>query len=209
MGRFKELLNDRSKALIFQGRKFTEGDTSWIGGNAPSYFDHQNDFQSIYGSKYYFLLTLVNPLNPTMMFTIFYPKDYDAYLENKKYPNCTILLVEHPFYSESSEEVFTNPNMKKYAIGNYEVINNDTSDNKIFLVKFGGTPLHIQNKNFYSKELEADSYEFLFQIDEQGYPEDDDFLQGNYPFSYGALYIYAQMNNEGITNPVVGYWQYS
>ena len=102
--------------------------------------------------------------------------------------------------------MFTNPNMKKYAIGDCEVINNDTLENQIFLVKFGGTPEHIQNKNFYTKELEADSFEFLFQIDEQGYPEEDDFIQGNYPFSYGAIYIYAQIAKENVTNTVVGYW---
>ena len=204
-----DLLSERSKALVFMGRKFNDGDTSWIGGNAPTYFDDQEDFQSKYGSKYYFYLSLVNPLNPTMMFTIFFPRDYDEYLENNKYPNCAILLVEHPVSNESSTDVFTNPNMKKYAIGKCGVINNDTSENQIFLVKFGGTPEHIQNKNFYTKELVADSFEFLFQIDEQGYPEEDDFIQGNYPFSYGALYIYAQIKNENVTDPVVGYWQFS
>ena len=204
-----DLLSNRSKALIFMGRKFNDGDTSWIGGNAPTYFDDQKDFQSKYGSKYYFYLSLVNPLNPTMMFTIFFPRDYDEYLENNKYPNCAILLVEHPVSNESSTDVFTNPNMKKYAIGKCGVINNDTSEHQIFLVKFGGTPEHIQNKNFYTKELVADSFEFLFQIDEQGYPEEDDFIQGNYPFSYGALYIYAQIKNENVTDPVVGYWQFS
>ena len=204
-----DLLSNRSKALVFTGREFNDGDTSWIGGNAPAYFDDQKDFQSKYGSKYYFYLSLVNPLNPTMMFTIFFPRDYDEYLENNKYPNCAILLVEHPVSNESSTDVFTNPNMKKYAIGKCGVINNDTSENQIFLVKFGGTPEHIQNKNFYTKELVADSFEFLFQIDEQGYPEEDDFIQGNYPFSYGALYIYAQIKNENVTDPVVGYWQFS
>ncbi|WP_285398340.1 hypothetical protein [Lysinibacillus sp. fls2-241-R2A-57] len=143
MGNFKSLLRDRSNALIFMGRKFTDGDTSWIGGNAPAYFDDQKDFQSKYGSNYYFFLSLVNPLNPTMMFTIFFPREYDEYLENNKYPNCAVLLIEHPVSYESSTDMFTNPNMKKYAIGDCEVINNDIIDNQIFLVKFGGTPEHI------------------------------------------------------------------
>ncbi|MDM5248900.1 hypothetical protein [Lysinibacillus sp. G4S2] len=200
MGNFKSLLRDRSNALIFMGRKFTDGDTSWIGGNAPAYFDDQKDFQSKYGSNYYFFLSLVNPLNPTMMFTIFFPREYDEYLENNKYPNCAVLLIEHPVSYESSTDMFINPNMKKYAIGDCEVINNDIIDNQIFLVKFGGTPEHIQNKNFYTKDLVADSFEFLFQIDEQGYPEEDDFIHGNYPFSYGAIYIYAQITEENVTN---------
>ncbi|WP_068984829.1 hypothetical protein [Lysinibacillus xylanilyticus] len=209
MENLSNILSDRSKALIFKGRKFTDGDTSWIGGNAPAYFDDQKDFQSRYGSKYYFFLSLVNPLNSAMMFTIFFPREYDEYLENNKYPNCTILLVEHPVSNESSKDVFTNPDMKKYAVVNCGVINNDTSDNEIFLIKFWGTPEHIQNKNFYTKELVADSFEFLFQIDEQGYPEEDDFIQGNYPFSYGAIYIYAQIKNENVMDPIVGYWQFS
>lgn len=209
MGNFKSLFVERSKALIFEGKKFIEGDTSWIGGNAPAYFDNQEDFQCKYSSKYYFLLSLVNPLNPNMMFTIFFPRDYDEYLENNMYPNCTILLVEHPLSNESSKEVFTNPNMKKYAINNCKLINNDTSENHNFLVKFGGSPVHIQNKNIFTRELKADSFDFLFQIDEQGYPEEDDFIQGNYPFSYGAIYVYAQISNESVTAPVVGYWQFS
>ena len=71
MGNFKSLLSDRSKALIHKGRKFTDGDSSWIGGNAPAYFDDQKGFQSKYNSKYYFFLSLINPLNPAMMFTSF------------------------------------------------------------------------------------------------------------------------------------------
>lgn len=41
------------------------------------------------------------------------------------------------------------------------------------------------------------------------YPEEDNFIQGNYSFSYGAIYIYAGNENENVTDPVVEYWQFS
>lgn len=43
-------------------------------------------------------------------------------------------------------------------------------------------------------------------IDEDYYP--DNLLNGNYPFGYGALYIYYKDNKDNI-DVVAGFWQYS
>ena len=46
------------------------------------------------------------------------------------------------------------------------------------------------------ENLEENGYLYLMSIDEDYYP--DNLLNGNYPFNYGALYIYYKDNKEKI-----------
>jgi len=62
---------------------------------------------------------------------------------------------------------------------------------------------------YYFEELHKDGFSFLFQIDEDGYPTDVDFIEGNYPFGFGAVYVYAKILGSSIEKPCVGYWQFS
>ncbi|WP_144406989.1 hypothetical protein [Paenibacillus sp. IHBB 10380] len=63
--------------------------TSWIGGNAPDFFDDKADFIHKGDQTYYFYLSIVNPFTPNSMFSIFIPVDYEEYLENNMYPHCS------------------------------------------------------------------------------------------------------------------------
>ena len=225
---FSKVLIDRSKCIIFEAKKYEDGFHGWIGGNVPEYFLDQGDFVSKYVNDYWFYITIVNPLNTQRMFSIFVPGDASR-LDENIYPACSILLFEHALSRESDNACFTNVNIIKHEISGGRVVDNfeerylDEDDeypvwvanDKIipdedvpsFLIKFGGMPNLIQMEDYYYDALEKDSYKFLFQIDEQGYAEGS--IKGNYPFSFGAVYIYAKISDNTINETRVGYWQFS
>ncbi|MET3832014.1 hypothetical protein ABIC86_003486 [Paenibacillus sp. DS2363] len=55
----------------------------------------------------------------------------------------------------------------------------------------------------------AESFSFLFQVDEDGYPETLVQHEYNYPFGFGSLYIFAMIRATEIQQPVAGFWQFS
>ncbi len=188
-----------------------EPTAGWIGGNAPMFFDegqhvidgHQ---QSL---SYLFYLSLIHPFKPERMLSIFVPADYEEYLENNIYPHCAIQVLEHPISTESSKDTFTNPGLIKHWISPGETITDDESMESPFLIKVGGTPKLIQQEDYYMTELQADSFSFFLQVDEEGYPETLLAEDGSYPFGFGALYVYAKIEGSEIGQPVAGFWQFS
>lgn len=186
-----------------------EHSTGWIGGNAPEFFDDQEDLIHEGNQRYYFYLGLVHPFKSESMISIFIPEDYEEYLDNNIYPNCSIKVIEHPTSTESVRDMFTNPGLIKHAISAGEISNDEKSMDQSFLIKLGGKPRLIQNTDYYFTKLTEESFSFLFQIDEDGYPEtllQDDY---SYPFSFGSLYIFAKVEMNEIQNPVAGFWQFS
>lgn len=53
--------------------------------------------------------------------------------------------------------------------------------------------------------------DFLFQVNEDGYPDGDggDCIEGDYPFGFGSVYVYGKILKESIMSPCIGYWQFS
>ena len=225
---FEELLINRNKCVIFKAERYVNGKNGWIGGNIPEHFLSQDVFFERYKNNYWFYITIVSPLEPLKMYSIFVPKDSNRLNENI-YPKCSILLVEHALSGESDNTCFTNTNITKHEISIGKIVYNfeerymDEDDeypvwvanDKIipdedvpsFLIKFGGTPNLIQTEDYYVNALQRDSMEFLFQIDEQGYASGS--IRGNYPFKFGTVYIYAKISDKTIKEPCVGYWQFS
>lgn len=207
MKNYKSLLIDRSKSILYQISDNQKSDVlGWIGGNPPEYFDDILVFEE--GINYTFFLTIQNPFNEERLISIFIPSEYDYYSKHNIYPNCSIKVIEHKKTPESKSINFRNPFMteKKYIV---ESIICDTKDaiNNFYLIKFGGIPDLIQDKEYYYKALSDNNYGFLFQIDESGYP--DDLIIGNLPFNFGGLYIYAEITNNTFINPIAGFWQFS
>ncbi|MCL2579868.1 MAG: hypothetical protein FWE32_07515 [Oscillospiraceae bacterium] len=228
---FNRVLIARSECITFQIVKLSSESKGWIGGNIPEYFLNQEDFIIKYRNDYYFYLSFVNPFDNEKMFSIFIPKDKKKLFNEKIYPNCSVLLFEHISSKESNNTDFTNSDIAKHSISdgdissNIEVYNNDEGDitsvsnsqtvsiheneREPFLIKFGGTPELIQEESYYYDKLDEDGLGFLFQIDENGYPTNEDFLKGSYPFCFGSLYVYANINSSSIKNPSIGFWQFS
>lgn len=175
--------------------------SGWIGGCPPACFD--NGDASLVG--YLFYMTLVLP-DRQRQISIFLPDDWEIYLHRNRYPDCAIKVIEHDVFPEGIKIGLQHPAIIKHDILLYRECYDTEAENESFLVKLGGKPRLIQNKRFYYEQLEKDGYSFLMQIDEDGYPLDG-LLKGNYPFCYGALYLYAKQNNNMVENVIVGYWQ--
>ena len=88
----------------------------------------------------------------------------------------------------------------------FEPYRKANSDDLSGLVTVGGELQLIQEEEYYYKNLEENGYLYLMSIDEDYYP--DNLLNGNYPFNYGALYIYYKENKDNI-DVVAGFWQHS
>lgn len=184
---YNDIFVDKTHCLVFQACTYTEEFMSWIGGRAPAFFDDKEDLINNSDRKYHFYLSLVNPLQKSQMLSIFIPIDFEDYLDNNIYPNCSILLIEHPITPESDLDIFTNPGLVKHSIDNGEIVSEKVAMNQSFFIKMGGYPRLIQDEEYYLSELTNDSFDFMFQVDEDGYPRT--VVKGNMPFNFGALYV--------------------
>ena len=228
MEKFKKLLEERSKCLLFDADENILNNCGWIGGNAPQYFDDKIALINTENVEYAFYLSIENPINPGNAISVFVPKDYDILMDNPIYPNCLIKVFEHEICDESINPIFQSRgwdpggswSMNKHYLHFTEeveetIIDRQYSDEfdetkdeiKVSLIKFGGKPVLIQGEKHYSEELLNNGYDFVFQIDEQCYP--DGLVKGNYPFSFGGLYIYGKISEKSIKNIIAGYLQYS
>ncbi len=215
------ILEHRTDCIVYhaQAEVLNEDAAGWIGGNAPAYFDDKNKNNLIdqqiaihiqpEGLTYFFYLSLLHPFNPEKMISIFVPTDYDEYVEHNIYPDCAIKVIEHSISPESRKDTFTNPSLIKHSISQGKVIGDLDSMELPFLIKVGGTPRLIQQEDYYTTELQQQSFSFLLQVDEEGYPETLLAEDGSYPFGFGALYVYAKIEKNEITQSVAGFWQFS
>lgn len=173
----------------------------WIGGCPPVCFDKEDT--SLMG--YLFYMTIILP-NKQRQISIFLPEDWEIYLNKDRYPDCAIKVIEHDVSLEGITIELQHPVIIKHDIILYKECCDTETESEPFLVKLGGKPRLVQNKKFYYDQLEKDGYSFYMQIDEDGYPLDG-LLKGNYPFCYGALYLYAKQNDSIVENIIAGYWQ--
>ncbi|MEY8743431.1 hypothetical protein AB9M62_28770 [Bacillales bacterium AN1005] len=185
-----------------------EHGAGWIGGNAPVFFDNHSDLIHDHNQKYVFYLSLNHPFKPGSMISIFIPEDRDEHLENNIYPNCLVKVIEHPISAESTNNIFANSSLIKHIIADGQLISDEKSIDRPFLIKVGGNPRLIQNEDYYLAKLKEESFSFFFQVDEDGYPDTLIQEDGSYPFYFGSLYIFAKVGTE-IEHPIAGFWQFS
>ncbi|MNW58930.1 hypothetical protein D3C74_368190 [compost metagenome] len=142
------------------------------------------------------------------MISIFIPENRESYLENNIYPDCSIKVIEHPVSAESIQECFTHKDLIRHSISHGERSKDEESMEQPFLIKVGGNPRLIQDEDYYFAELKKESLSFFFQVDEDGYPDTLICEDGDYPFGFGSLYIFAKIDTE-IEHPVAGFYQFS
>lgn len=207
---FDNLMNRRTECMLYQASlgRSTKTGAGWIGGSAPEWFQQQAPLTGGEGQNYYFYMSLIHPFHRGDMISIFIPENYEAYLERNLYPHCTIKVVQHPLSMESAETLYAHPGMIKHVIQDGIRCENEEATEQSFLIKLGGQPRLIQQEQSYGAKLQEDALSFLFQIDEEGYPDillRDDW---GYPFGFGAFYVYVKINRNEVSEPVAGFWQY-
>ena len=205
----KNLLIERTESILFQLDNKQNVGNGWIGGNAPAYFDDKSELFSEIGSAYQFYLCFVNPLDKNTMLSIFIPKEYEHRISKNIYPNCSLYVFEHPVSEESLVSTYTDFGIVKHYISEGRLVSEAQAFDTSFFIKFGGSPFHIQEEEYYYKELEKNGYRFLCQIDEDGYPSELFHADTSFPFGFGAVYLYAFVTENSVKNPIAGYWQYS
>ena len=205
---YKFMLIDRIQSILYKATDAkSDNIVGWIGGNPPKYFDNFSISEEGL-NNYTFYLTIQSPFDAEQSISIFIPIDYDYYSKYNIYPNIAIKAFEHKTTTESKLIDFRNPSMiKKKYIVELKICNTEDAVNDFYLIKFGGIPDLIQEKEHYYKALSDDDFGFLFQVDESGYP--DDLIDGNTPFNFGSLYIYAKIGENSFSDLTVGFWQFS
>lgn len=195
----------------------------WLGGNAPEWFDDKKDLVDEPNRHYGFYCTF--QLESPQSLSIFIPENSDYLLENNIYPNCSIKAFVHPTTKESEngyfrlmhEKLAMNTKLTAYQrkfdysmpvlAKTFITTNNVKSEYEAAFLTIGEDIFYIQDENFYRQYLLNEGYEIWGYINEEGYYPlvlQTDFIRGNMPLSFGAMYLYKRGNTI-----IVGYWQYS
>ncbi|MCG7383102.1 hypothetical protein [Paenibacillus sp. ACRRY] len=213
MSAWTDLFENRTHSLVMYSHPTDYSSQSWIGGNAPAYFDDDAAFTFLREQNYLFYLSVTLPDIDSMeavsgqeMISVFVPADYERYLENNIYPTCDIQVFQHPVFSESTLDTYTNPALLKHGLTAGKWMKDEGIAEEPFLVKIGCVPKLIQQEDSYIAALHQDGYDFLIQIDEEGYT---DGMVDEYVFGYGALYLFAKFDDGKWIDPIAGFWQYS
>ncbi|MDH6679877.1 hypothetical protein M2284_004101 [Rhodococcus sp. LBL1] len=73
-------------------------------------------------------------------------------------------------------------------------------------MRIGPTPVLLQNEPSYAARVEADGYRFLFQMNEEGWPDGEDpeaEIVEEHLFGYGSVYFYGRCDEAGLAGEVV------
>lgn len=213
MSAWTDLFENRTHSLVMYPLHTDYSLPSWIGGNAPAFFDDNAAFAFLRDQNYLFYLSVTLPETDSMepvpgqkMISVFVPAEYERYLENNIYPTCDIQVLQHPISPESALETYTNPALAKHGLTAGKWMEDEIIAEEPFLIKIGGEPKFIQQEDSYLTALHQDGYDFFIQIDEEGYA---DGMVEEYVFGYGALYLFAKFDDGKWIDPIAGFWQYS
>lgn len=195
----------------------------WLGGNPPLWFDKHKHLIEETDIEYGFYCTFA--IDSLRSISIFIPEKYSELLDKNIYPNCSIKTVLHPTTEESCHSSLClmpeKPEFGKRLSGRqrkfdymrplfekmYLTSVPEDENEPCPFITIGSDIFYIQDKNYYREQLEQEGYHIWGYINEEGYyplARRLDFIHGNYPLGYGAIYLYAK--NERI---IAGYWQYS
>jgi hypothetical protein PPSC2_c5390 len=210
---FNDLFIVRNKSMSFQVSENETISGSRIGGNEPIFFSEQR-IRELNLTNHLYFMTISNDLIKEIdtEFSVFIPKK----IEDTLYPKHNILCIAHPF-SNRKEGIssFSNSNIvgRKLVIGNLQEDIEEIEDEEeeesffenVYGNKIGGNPSLLQEEDYYFSNLKTNNFDFIFQFDESLYQKGQ--VIGNRPFLNGIIYFYGKIDNNRISNIIVGFWQ--
>lgn len=178
---------------------------SWVGGAMPECL--LSPQRSGAFDRHLDLLTLSAHL-PAMAagpaLTILLREGFAVYQPDTEYPDIGVACVVHEVSPPDPAGTGRTLGMDTGALVAIPAGDPDVP----YLVKVGGTPDLIQDPPPAARRLAGDGFRFLLQVDDNGFP--DGFVTGDYPFGFGALYVFARAGDGGgIADVVAGFTQFS
>ncbi|MEU4804895.1 hypothetical protein [Actinosynnema sp. NPDC023587] len=174
---------------------------SRVGGRAPECLGGGSDLLD----RYDYLLTLgadAAPWSGGREVSVLLRKGFTIADNDVEYPGIGVEAVLHP-PSPRGQDV----RGVHSGLGSAALVEVRDGVEAVVFVRIADTPALIQGDPSYAAAVEADGYRFLFQIDDDGLPHGDhpagEFLFGDYPFGYGAVYFYGALDEHGHAVTVV------
>lgn len=87
----------------------------------------------------------------------------------------------------------------------------EAAEDTIALVQFGDEPVLIQNEPSYADAVRADGHQFLFQVNEEGWPVEGELenVIDEYLWGYGSVCFYGTPGADGVVREdVAGFIDY-
>lgn len=179
---------------------------SWVGGAMPECLlapEWEGAFR-----RHGHLLTLADHL-PDLpgggVLSILLREGFAVYEPDTDYPDIRVACVVHPPSPPDRRGV---GRLASIRTGHLVEIPPAAGPEVPYFVKAGGAPDLIQDAPRAARRLADDGFAFLLQVDDNGYP--DGFVTGDYPFGFGALYVYGRPDGRGgMAEVVAGFTQFS
>lgn len=209
MSSFDNLFEKCTSSILLELNPFTPNRKSKLGGMPPSYFDgtHEGELKN----EYYYLFTLSDEFSEFIDnkdLSVFIPKDYSNYGSTSLYPQLNVKCFIHETSTISTEgSAYVHPEIVESSLAPIKKEDKLSDEEYTYFIKIGSTPYLLQDEAYFYRDLIENDYKFIFQLDENGLTED--YLKGNYPFGFGAVYFYGIINiiNNSIANIIAGFWQ--
>lgn len=175
---------------------------SRIGGAAPAL-----DYEPGYLDRFRYLCTIAHSHLPTVGgqdISVFVREGFLVSGDDTRYPDIGIDCVMHPPAQPRDDDLGRLADIGEAGLADAGA----ARDPEYSVIRIAEAPNLIQNEPSHAAALIEAGYSFLFELDEEGY--DGGFLNGSYPFNYGALYVYGRRDEAGLVSEVVaGYVQFS
>lgn len=116
-----------------------------------------------------------------------------------QYPDMAMRALVHPPSPRGERADLGWPGLRSAALSE------TADDDEPALVQFGDEPVLIQNEPSYADAVRADGHQFLFQVNEEGWPVAgalEDVIE-EYLWGYGPVYFYGIPGDDGIVREVV------
>ncbi|RDI18553.1 hypothetical protein DEU38_120122 [Rhodococcus sp. AG1013] len=172
---------------------------SRVGGNPPRCFAGDTLVET-----HDYLLTLAASAAEWLLgreLSVFVRRGFTIGDDDLEYPDIGVHAVLHEPSGRGDGIVGRHP-----GLGSAALISAPVDAEEAPFVRIARDPVLIQNEPSYAHAVEADGYQFLFQVNEEGWPVSDapdpEFVE-EYLFGYGSVYFYGRLDSKGAAQIVV------